>query len=105
LQFFFRYRDESKSEKEKLSKKEEFTRYRQAIYAHASGRPIFVYKNRNIIVDMHPTKEKIMVGYQGEEKIEWFSNEEALVVWNILKQNRVAVDEKLYEYQCEDLPF
>lgn len=105
LQFFFRYRDESLSERKKLSKTEEFTRYRQAIYAHASGRPIFVYKNRNIIVDMHPTKEKIMVGYQGEGKMEWFSNEEALVVWNILKQNRVVVDEKLYEYHCGDLPF
>lgn len=105
LQFFFRYRDESKSEKKKLSKQEEFTRYRQAIYAYAGGRPIFVYNNRNIIVDMHPTKEKVMVGYQGEGKIEWYSNEEGLIVWDILKQNRVAVDEKLYEYQCEDLPF
>jgi len=46
-----------------------------------------------------------MVGYRGEEKIEWFSNEEALIVWNILKQNRVVVDEMLYQYHCEDLPF
>lgn len=105
LQFFFYYRDESLSEQKKFAKTEEFTRYRQAVYAQASGRPIFVYKNRNIIVDMHPKKQKIMVGYQGEGKIEWFSNEEALIVWNILEQNKVAVDEKLYEYHCEDLAF
>lgn len=103
LKFFFRYRDESKSEKEKLSKQEEFTRYRNEIYALSGGKSVFVYNNRNIVVDKHPTKHKIMVGYQGEGKIEWFSNEEALIVWNVLKQNRAGVEKKLYEYQCEDL--
>jgi hypothetical protein len=105
LQFFFHYRDESLSEQKKFAKTEEFTRYRQSVYDQAGGRPIFVYNNRKIIVDMHPKKQKIMVGYQGEGKIEWFSNEEALIIWNILEQNRVAVDDKLYEYHCEDLPF
>jgi hypothetical protein len=46
-----------------------------------------------------------MVGYQEENGIEWFSNEEALIVWNVLKQNRTGVEKKLYEYQCENLPF
>jgi hypothetical protein len=52
---------------------------------------------------MHQTKEKVMVRYQGEGKFEWFSNKETLIVWNILKYNRVAVDEKMYKYQCEDI--
>jgi hypothetical protein len=37
--------------------------------------------------------------------VEWYSDKEALTVWEILMQNKTAVDAKLWEYFCEDFPF
>lgn len=105
LEFRFVYRDESKSQQKQFSKKEQFVKYREEVYKTAEGRPIFVYKNRDVVVDMHPKKKKIMVGYKTPDGVEWYSNEEALTVWEILMQNKTAVDEKLWEYHCEDLAF
>ena len=50
-------------------------------------------------------KEKIMVGYKTPDGVEWYSDKEALTVWEILMQNKTAVDAKLWEYHCEDLAF
>ena len=105
LEFRFIYCDEVKSEKANHTKKEQFQKYRDEIYKASEGRPVFVYKNREVVVDKHPKKEKIMVGYKTIDGVEWYSNEEAMIVWNILVQNKVAVDAKLWEYHCEDLPF
>lgn len=105
LEFRFIYRDEVKSEKANHTKKEQFVKYREEIYKTSEGRPVFVYKNREVVVDKHPKKHKIMVGYKTIEGVEWYSNEEAMLVWNILVQNKVVVDAKLWEYHCEDLRF
>lgn len=105
LEFRFIYRDEVKYEKAKHTKKEEFDKYREEVYKTSEGRPVFVYKNREVIVDKHPKKQKIMLGYKTQERIEWYSNEEAMLIWKILVQNKAAVDAKLFEYHCEDLPF
>lgn len=105
LEFRFIYKDESKSQQKQFSKKEQFVKYREEVYKTAGGRPIFVYKNRDVVVDKHPTKEKVMVGYKTSKRIEWYSDKEALTVWEILMQNKTAVDAKLWEYHCEDLAF
>jgi len=105
LEFRFIYKDESKSQRKQFSKKEQFVKYREEVYKTAVGRPIFVYKNRDVVVDMHPKKQKIMVGYKTSNGVEWYSNKEALIIWEILMQNKTAVDVKLWEYHCEDLSF
>lgn len=105
LEFRFIYKDESKSQQKQFSKKEQFVKYREEVYKTAGGRPIFVYKNRDVVVDKHPKKQKIMVGYITPNGIEWYSDKEALIVWEILMQNKTAVDAKLWEYHCEDLRF
>lgn len=105
LEFRFIYKDESKSQQKQLSKKEQFKRYREQIYQEADGRPVFVYKNRGVVVDMHPVKQKIMVGYKTPNGVEWYSDKEALTVWEILMQNETVVREELWKYHCEDLPF
>lgn len=105
LEFRFIYKDESKNQQKQFSKKEQFVKYREEVYKTAGGRPIFVYKNRDVVVDKHPTKEKVMVGYKTSKGIEWYSDKEALTVWEILMQNKTAVDAKLWEYHCEDLSF
>lgn len=105
LEFRFIYRDEAKSQQKQFSKKEQFVRYREKVYADSTGRPIFVYKNRDVVVDKHPKKQKIMVGYKTPNGVEWYSDKEALTVWEILMQNKTAVDAKLWEYHCEDLAF
>jgi len=46
-----------------------------------------------------------MLGYKTQEGVEWYSNEEAMTLWNILVQNKAVVESKLYEYHCEDLSF
>lgn len=66
---------------------------------------IFVYKNRDVVVDKHPKKQKIMVGYKTPSGVEWYSDKEALTVWEILIQNKAAVDAKLWEYHCAYLAF
>ncbi|WP_298691508.1 replication initiation protein [uncultured Sulfuricurvum sp.] len=105
LEFRFIYKDEAIHQKKQFSKKEQFVRYREEVYKTAGGRPIFVYKNRDVVVDKHPKKEKIMVGYKTPNGVEWYSDKEALTVWEILIQNKTAVDAKLWEYHCEDLRF
>lgn len=105
LEFRFIYRDEVKSEKAKHTKKEQFVKYREEVYKTSEGRFVFVYKNREVVVDKHPKKQKIMLGYKTQEGIQWYSNEEAMLIWKILIQNKVAVDAKLWEYHCEDLRF
>lgn len=105
LEFRFIYKDESKSQQKQFSKKEQFVKYREEVYKTAGGRPIFVYKNRDVVVDKHPKKLKIMVGYKTPNGVEWYSDKEALTVWEILIQNKTAVDAKLWEYHCEDLAF
>lgn len=105
LEFRFIYRDEVKSEKAKHTKKEEFDKYREEVYKTSEGRFVFVYKNREVVVDKHPKKQKIMLGYKTQEGIQWYSNEEAMLIWKILIQNKVAVDAKLFEYHCKDLAF
>ncbi len=105
LEFRFIYKDESKSQEKQFSKKEQFVKYREEVYKTAEGRPVFVYKNRYVVVDKHPAKEKIMVGYKTPNGIEWYSDKEALSVWEMLMQNKTAVDAKLWEYHCEDLAF
>lgn len=105
LEFRFIYKDESKSQQKQFSKKEQFVKYREEVYKTAGGRPIFVYKNRDVVVDKHPKKQKIMVGYKTPNGVEWYSDKEALSVWEILIQNKTGVDAKLWEYHCKDLPF
>jgi plasmid replication initiation protein len=105
LEFRFIYKDESKSQQKQFSKKEQFVKYREEVYKTAVGRPIFVYKNRDVVVDKHPKKQKIMVGHKTPNGVEWYSDKEALTVWEILIQNKTAVDTKLWEYHCEDLRF
>jgi len=105
LEFRFIYKDESKSQQKQFSKKEQFVRYREEVYKTAVGRPIFDYKNRDVVVDKHPKKQKIMLGYKTPNGVEWYSDKEALTVWEILIQNKTAVDAKLWEYHCGDLPF
>lgn len=105
LEFRFIYKDEAKSQQKQFDKKEQFVRYRKQVYKTSEGRPVFVYKNKEVVVDKHPTKEKIMVGYKIPDGVEWYSDAEALVVWEILMQNKTAVDAKLWEYHCEDLRF
>ena len=97
--------DKNKSEKQKMSKKEEFVKYREKIYKGSEGSPIFVYKNRDVIIDKHPKKQKIMLGYQTPNGVEWYTDDEALLVWKILLQNKATVGERLYEYHCEDFAF
>jgi len=46
-----------------------------------------------------------MVGYKTPAGVEWYSDKEALTVWEILMQNKMVVDAKLWEYHCEDLAF
>lgn len=105
LEFRFIYKDEAKSQQKQFDKKEQFVRYRKEVYDKAGGRPIFVYQNKDVVVDKHPKKQKIMVGYKTPDRIEWYSDKEALTVWEILMQNKTAVDAKLWEYHCEDLAF
>lgn len=105
LEFRFIYKDESKSQQKEFAKKEQFNRYRDEIYNKAAGRPVFVYRNRDVVVDKHPTKEKIMVGYKTPKGVAWYSNKEALVVWEILMQNEVVVNAQLWKYFCEDFAF
>jgi plasmid replication initiation protein len=105
LEFRFIYKDESKSQQKQLSKKEQFVKYREEVYKTAEGRPIFVYKNRDVVVDWNPKKGKINVGYKTHNGIKWYSDKEALTVWDILMQNEVEVNAALWKYHCEDLPF
>jgi plasmid replication initiation protein len=105
LEFRFIYKDESKNQQKQFSKKEQFVKYREEVYKTAEGRPIFVYKNRDVVVDMHPKKQKIMVGYKTPNGVEWYSDKEALTVWEILIQNETLVRAELWKYHCEDLPF
>lgn len=105
LEFRFIYKDEAKSQQKQFEKKEQFVRYREQVYKTSEGRPVFVYKNRDVVVDKHPKKQKIMVGYKTPNGVEWYSDKEALTVWEILMQNKTAVDAKLWEYHCEDLAF
>ena len=85
LEFRFIYKDEVKSQQKQFSKKEEFVKYREEDYEDTKGRPIFLYKNRDLLVDKHPKKQKIMVGYKTPNGVEWYSDEEALLVWKILQ--------------------
>lgn len=105
LEFRFIYKDESKSQQKQFTKKEQFVKYREEVYKTAEGRPIFVYKNRDVVVDMHPKKQKIMVGYKTPNGVEWYSDKEALTVWEILMQNETLVRAELWKYDCDDLPF
>jgi plasmid replication initiation protein len=105
LQFRFIYKDEFKVQKKQFTKKEQFVKYREEVYKTAEGRPIFVYKNRDVVVDMHPKKQKIMVGYKTPNGVEWYSDKEALTVWEILIQNEALVRAELWKYHCEDLAF
>lgn len=105
LEFRFIYKDEAKSQQKQFDKKEQFVRYREQVYKTSEGRPVFVYKNKEVVVDKHPKKEKIMVGYKIPDGVEWYSDKEALTVWEILMQNKTAVDAKLWEYFCEDFSF
>lgn len=105
LEFRFIYKDEAKTQQKQFDKKEQFVKYREEVYKTSEGRPVFVYKNKEVVVDKHPNKEKIMVGYKTPNGVEWYSDQEALTVWEILMQNKTAVDAKLWEYHCEDLAF
>lgn len=105
LEFRFIYKDESKAQKKQFSKKEQFVKYREEVYKTAEGRPIFVYKNRDVVVDMHHKKQKIMVGYKTPNGVKWYSDKEALTVWEILIQNETLVRAELWKYHCEDLAF
>jgi plasmid replication initiation protein len=105
LEFRFIYKDESKAQKKQFSKKEQFVKYREEVYKTAEGRPIFVYKNRDVVVNMHPKKQKVMVGYKTPNGVEWYSDKEALTVWEILIQNETLVRAELWKYYCEDLAF
>lgn len=105
LEFRFIYKDEAKSQQKQFDKKEQFVKYREEVYKTSEGRPVFVYKNRDVVVNKHPKKQKITVGYKTPDGVEWYSDKEALIVWEILMQNKTAVVAKLWEYHCEDLAF
>jgi len=105
LQFRFIYKDESQAQKKQFFKNEQFNRYRDQIYKEAAGRPVFIYKNRDVVVDWNPKKGKINVGYKTPKGVKWYSDKEALIIWDILMQNETVVSEELWKYHCEDLPF
>lgn len=105
LEFRFIYKDESKSQMKMFEKDMQFVKFRDEVYNKAAGKTIFVYKNRDVVVDWNPEKEKINVGYLTSKGVEWYSDKEALTVWDILMQNEVVVNAELWKYFCEDFAF
>lgn len=105
LEFSFFYRDESVAAKENFNKSEAFNKFRDYVFKFGKDRPLFVYNNQDVYVGFHETREMIMLYRQLGSRIKYYTNEEAMVIWNLMLVNKDEIYRKIDKFEEEEWAF
>lgn len=98
LEFTFFYRDESVAAKENFNKSKAFNEFRDYVYKYGKNRPLFVYNNQEVHVGFNESREMVMLYRQAGNGIKYYTNEEAMVIWNAMMTNKKAIYEKIDKF-------
>lgn len=105
LEFSFFYRDESVAAKENFNKSEAFNKFRDYVYKYGKNRPLFVYNNQEIHVGFNEKREMVMLYRQAGNDIKYYTNEEAMVIWNEMMANKKGIYETIRKFEEEEWAF
>lgn len=99
LEFSFFYRDESVAAKENFNKSKAFNEFRDYVYKYGKNRPLFVYNNQDVHVGFNESREMVMLYHQAGNGIKYYTNEEAMVIWNAMMANKKVIYEKIDKFE------
>lgn len=105
LEFSFFYRNEPTAEKENLNKTKAFNDFRNYVYRFGKDRPIFVYNNQDVYVGFNEDREMVMLYRQSSSHIKYYTNEEAMVIWNLMLANKDEIYRKIDKIGEEEWSF
>lgn len=105
LEFSYFYRNEPTTEKAMMNKTKVFNDFRNYVYKFGKNRPIFVYNNQDVCVGFHETREMIMLYRQSGNGIKYYTNEEAMVIWNLMLANKAEIYRKIDKFEEEEWAF
>lgn len=99
LEFTFFYRDESVAAKENFNKSKAFNEFRDYVYKYGKNRPLFVYNNQEVHVGFNEKREMVMLYRQVGNGIKYYTNEEAMVIWNEMMASKAQIYETIRKFE------
>lgn len=99
LEFSFFYRDESVAAKENFNKSKAFNEFRDYVFTFGKDRPLFVYNNQEVHVGFNEKREMVMLYRQVGNGIKYYTNEEAMVIWNSMMASKAQIYETIRELE------
>lgn len=105
LEFSFFYRDESVAAKENFNKSKAFNEFRDYVFRFGKNRPLFVYNNQDVHVGFNEKREMVMLYRQAGNDVKYYTNEEAMVIWNSMMASKAQIYEAIRKFEEIELPF
>jgi plasmid replication initiation protein len=105
LEFSYFYRNEPTAEKENLNKTKAFNDFRNYVYRFGKDRPLFVYNNQDVYVGFNEDREMVMIYSQSGSRIKYYTNEEAMVIWNLMLASKKEIYERIDKFGEEEWSF
>lgn len=99
LEFSFFYRDERVAAKENFNKSKAFNKFRDYVFKFGKDRPLFVYNNQEVHVGFNEKREMVMLYRQAGNSIKYYTNEEAMVIWNAMMASKAQVYETIRKFE------
>lgn len=99
LEFSFFYRDETVAAKENFNKSEAFNKFRDYVFKFGRDRPLFVYNNQEVHVGFNEKREMVMLYRQAGNGIKYYTNEEAMVIWNEMMASKAQIYETIRKFE------
>lgn len=99
LEFSFFYRDESVAAKENFNKSKAFNKFRDYVFKFGKDRPLFVYNNQEVHVGFNEKREMVMLYRQSGNGIKYYTNDEAMVIWNAMMANKAQIYEMIRKFE------
>lgn len=105
LEFTFFYRDETVAAKENFNKSEAFNKFRDYVFKFGKDRPLFVYNNQDVYVGFNESREMVMLYHQAGNGIKYYTNEEAMVIWNAMMASKAQIYETIRKLEEVEFSF
>lgn len=105
LEFSFFYRDESVAAKENFNKSKAFNEFRDYVFKFGKNLPLFVYNNQDVHVGFNEKREMVMLYRQAGNGIKYYTNEEAMVIWNEMMASKAQIYETIRKLDEELFSF
>jgi hypothetical protein len=105
LEFSYFYRDETVVAKEHFDKSKKFNEFRDYVFKYGKNRPLFIYNNQDVLVGFNEKREMVMLYHHSGNNIKYYTNDEAMVIWNLMLENKAEIYRKIDKFEEEEWSF